>query len=413
MMKRAAEMPEELIPTLRNNLQLLLMEEDGQRFVLMNDNHGYAEDEIAVSIEFYNLLISLGGKTKYSDLGEKLKINDLMILNQILQNIKDLDEMGFLNSSSFKIKKSQIDQGYFELVDRPYVCAQNSYPEDVGELNNFLAQIFNSTNSESSKSNSSAIIVPHIDLKLSDICSKIYSSGYHSARETDFDLLVVLGTAHYDSSDLLMPTKKNYKTPLGTAKTDTDILELWESHLGDKLPYNDLAHKPEHSIEYQILLSQYYFINRNFTVLPILVGSFGEFVYYNSVPESSEDFRKLISSLKLAIEESGRKALFIASVDFAHIGRKFGDDYDAEPILDSLKNEDKILIDALTNLDKHRFFRKISEDNDKYRICGTSPIYSLMSLKDFKRCEFLDYAQWNETQTKSAVSFASLALFDD
>lgn len=404
------KMNDEIIPKLRNDIQLILIEENGHQFVLMTDRNGFANDEIAVSIEFYNLLIELGGKTKYSDISETLKIDELFIVEQIINNIRSLDEMGFLNSSSFVSKRDMLNADYLKLSERPYICAGNSYPEKPDELKLFLNELFSSVDKNKYLSDSKAIIVPHIDLKLRTECHHLYASAYHSAAETDFDLLVILGTAHFADSDYFMLTKKNYQTPLGIIETDVEFIDLWNKNIGDSLTIDEFAHKPEHSVEFQILLSQYFFAYKKFKVLPILVGSFHEFVESKEFPESSERFQNLINSLKQTIEKSGRKPLFAASVDLAHIGKKFGDDFDAESHLDLLKIEDKKLIDSIVKIDKKEFFNKIINDCNKYRICGTSPIYALLSLNEFETSKFLNYNFWSEKETKSAVSFCSVSL---
>lgn len=404
-------MNDELIPLLRNDIHLLLLVDDGHQYVLMTDKLGYASEEIAISVEFYNLMVDIGGKTKYSELSKTLQIDELFIIDQVISNIRNLDEMGFLFSSSFIRKRDIINQKYLELKERPYICSGSSYPEEKEALKQFLNNLFASADIEKYSSDSNAIIVPHIDLKLNEVCPPVYAAGYHSARNTDFDLLVILGTAHYVSSNIFMLTKKNYSTPLGICETDFELIEQWLKNCAIPLDFNEFAHKPEHSIEYQILLSQHYFAGRDYKVLPILVGSFGQFVENGKMPDSSEEFNIMIESLRKSISDLGRKPLFIASVDFAHIGRKFGDDYDAAPTLPNLKLEDRKLIDSIVNIDKKSFFEKIITDCDKYKICGTAPIFSLLSLVDFQRGDFLQYAQWNETETNSAVSFTSIALY--
>ncbi len=405
-------MIDEIIPPIRNDIQLALIEQEGHNYVVMSDRLAYTENEIAISLEFYDLLLSVSGKVKYSELASVLQIDNDLMTEQVISNIKNLDEFGFLYSSAFKNIREEANKEYLSLKNRPYICAESSYPEDVDSLNNFLTELFLSVNSEDYKSNSSAIIVPHIDLRLIKESHQVYASAYHTAKNTDFDLIVILGTAHYDSSSLFMLTEKNYSTPLGIAETDIELVEMLKSNSNGSAVVNEFAHRPEHSIEYQILLSQYYFKGKNFKVLPILVGSFHEFIENNELPDSSDNFANFMDSLRKSIHDLGRKPFFIASVDMAHVGRKFGDDFDAEPMLTNLETADRRLIDSIQNLDRKSFFNIIINDSDKYKICGTSPIYSLLSLQDFTSADFLQYNQWNEFEAKSAVSFASFALYN-
>lgn len=400
-----------IIPPLRNDIHLTLKNIDGQNYIIMTDKNDYAREDIAITYEFYDLIISIGGKINYSELSNYLQIDNELIATQLVQNIRNLDDLGYLASDKFRAKRDEMNREYLNLDTRPYICAGSSYPEDKSELEAFLDNLFASADYEKYRSSCSALITPHIDLRLIDDCHEIYASAYHSAADHEFDLIIILGTAHYESSNIFMLSEKNYSTPLGVLETDREFIDLWKSKAGELLEVNEYAHRPEHSIEYPVLLSQYYFKNRKFKILPILVSSFSDFINDGKIPESSEKFNILINTLRESIEESGRNILIIASVDFAHIGRKFGDDYDAAPALDKLKTEDKKLIDSICNLDKFSFIEKISSDCDKYKICGTSPIYCLLSLDNYNRVDFLKYGQWNEVETKSAVSFASLAFY--
>jgi AmmeMemoRadiSam system protein B len=144
--------------------------------------------------------------------------------------------------------------------------------------------------------------------------------------------------------------------------------------------------------------------------LPILVGSPYEFILNGKLPEN-EKINNILKTLKYVVEQSNKRVMFIASVDFAHVGRKFGDEFDAETVLEQLEIEDKLLIHSIEDGNKITFFEKIIADKDKWKICGVSSIYALMQLINPKKGKLIDYAIWNETPTKSAVSFASIALF--
>ena len=61
--------------------------------------------------------------------------------------------------------------------------------------------------------------------------------------------------------------------------------------------------------------------------------------------------------------------------------------------------------------DSKGFYNQISGINNANHVCGLTPIYSLLELIDAKSCEVLKYGQWNEVETKSAVSFASAVFY--
>jgi AmmeMemoRadiSam system protein B len=108
-------------------------------------------------------------------------------------------------------------------------------------------------------------------------------------------------------------------------------------------------------------------------------------------------------------EREARKVCFVAGVDLAHVGRQFGD---REPItenfLNSVESEDRELVERLTALDAAGFFNEIAKDQDKRRICGFSPLYSLIHLLDRPPGRHLKYGQAFTAETGSAVTFTSV-----
>ena len=307
--------------------------------------------------------------------------------------------------------KNEIDSYMFSPMRKP-VCAGSSYSESPDLLSIEMKEIIEANfNANKNYPPAKALIVPHIDFRIGPEAHLAYSAAYNSILNSDADLFVIFGTAHYGNSSYFMLTEKDFLTPFGKIETDKEIINTLKNKLGDKIVFDELTHRTEHSIELQTILLHYIFRNRNFKILPILVGSFHQFIYENRLPSTSKIFNDFTDSLKQAISESNRKVIYIASADFAHIGRKFGDSFDAEIALEILKDEDIELIDSLVNVNEDNFFQKITNSNDKRRICGLSPIYTMLKTADFKYSKLLEYQQWNEIETKSAVSFATIAYY--
>jgi len=59
-------------------------------------------------------------------------------------------------------------------------------------------------------------------------------------------------------------------------------------------------------------------------------------------------------------------------------------------------------------LDAPGFFNEIAKDQDKRKICGFAPLYSLIHLLDGARGNHLHYGQAFTPETGSAVTFTSL-----
>jgi MEMO1 family protein len=62
----------------------------------------------------------------------------------------------------------------------------------------------------------------------------------------------------------------------------------------------------------------------------------------------------------------------------------------------------------LLALDAPGFFNHIAKDQDRRRICGFSPLYSLIHLLDGVAGKHLKYSQAFTPETGSAVTFTSM-----
>ncbi|MBI4489661.1 MAG: hypothetical protein HY694_11295, partial [Deltaproteobacteria bacterium] len=88
---------------------------------------------------------------------------------------------------------------------------------------------------------------------------------------------------------------------------------------------------------------------------------------------------------------------------------------DREPItpdfLRWVEQEDLRLIERLAALDAPGFLHEVAKDKDRRRICGFSPLYSLIHLLDGSQGRCLKYSQAFTPETGSAVTFTSV-VFD-
>jgi len=98
---------------------------------------------------------------------------------------------------------------------------------------------------------------------------------------------------------------------------------------------------------------------------------------------------------------------FIAGADLAHMGTRFGD---PEPIgpaeLETIGREDRAMLEHVEAGDTEGFFESVRRDNDRRRICGLSPIYTLMRALGGARGSLRRYGQWPDPE--GVVTFASV-----
>lgn len=402
-----------VIPKLRGDIVIKILENGNTKNLLLYDESKIATQPLVFPIEFSSLLQFFDGQTTFEQLEKIVSQNYQGDVNQFMQSfqylIEDLDYLCYLETPYyFKVRDNFI--AYMNSLIRPPICTGNSYPSERYELNTYLENIFNKAKSKESFSNINSIIVPHIDFAIGDPAHRVYSVAYNAIRSFSYDAFIILGTSHYGTSDYFMLTTKDFETPLGVAKTDKELIEQLSKSSPDGISIDDYAHRFEHSIEFQVVLLQFAFNNPEITIVPILVGSFHEFIYNNTLPSDNSNIQELIQRFKTIIYEKYKNPLFVGSVDFTHFGRKFHDPYDGMEHIQSIKEHDHKLIEHITNCNPNGFFQEVSKVKDKFKICGLSPIYTLLSIVRPSKGHFLGYDYWDDFQNKSVVTFASFCF---
>src|SRR5581483_11404972 len=136
-----------------------------------------------------------------------------------------------------------------------------TYPDDAAALEKLLAKHYTRPGGPGALPDRSAsakpvrgVLSPHIDFERG---GHAYAHAWKAVAEgCEADLFVVFGTAHAgtDSARFAL-TRKSYGTPLGTIDTDQELVErLVASYEGeDDLFAGEVAHKGEHSIEFQMV----------------------------------------------------------------------------------------------------------------------------------------------------------------
>ena len=97
----------------------------------------------------------------------------------------------------------------------------------------------------------------------------------------------------------------------------------------------------------------------------------------------------------------------------AHIGQHFGD----QELLDDqrLKRQwadDQVLLSAACEGDTEGWFVHVAAVQDRNRICGLAPTYTMLHAMQPGRGEILRYDQAVADDRTSCVSFASIAFYE-
>jgi AmmeMemoRadiSam system protein B len=142
------------------------------------------------------------------------------------------------------------------------------------------------------------------------------------------------------------------------------------------------------------------------------LASFPHTIFFSDrlapIREAVFDF---IAALKGAIAGFGGRVVLIASVDFAHVGVKYGDERPPTPgELTAVRERDKRTIEIISAGDRDRFLQDIASDDDKRRICGFPAIYTMLSVLEGSRGRLLCYDSTVMDNSASTVTFASMVF---
>jgi AmmeMemoRadiSam system protein B len=354
--------------------------------------------------------------------GRSVEIEDIADL------VRQLDDRAFLDTDTFRARWKAAIEGFLNSPVRPAAHAGGAYAADPEALSAQLAALFTHDHGPGAIEGAAAtgahgrlcgVLSPHIDL---DRGGPTFAWAYKQVIErSDADLFVIFGTCHTPMRNLFALTKKHFDTPLGTVETDKSLVaklaQRATAATGDRdlnLFADELSHRSEHSIEFQVVFLQYLLGNRRpFKILPVLTGSFHNFVEEGASPGDSKEVAAFVSAMRDTVAEHAGKVLYISGADLAHIGQRFGDrallDRDR---LKALAEDDRALLTAACRPDAEAFFSHVARQQDCNRICGLSPTYTMLEVMRPGRGELLRYDQAVELDGTSCVSFAAAAFYD-
>ena len=339
----------------------------------------------------------------------------IVLQDEVARLLAQLDSAYFLDNENFRRYRSDLVEPYRSATVRQASHAGLSYPADPLQLSETLSGFYTDTKAAGlpgarKKQPLRALVAPHIDLRLG---GPTYTHAYRELAESEPpDLFVILGTGHMGLPEPFSVSSKDFQTPLGTAVTDRDFLRILREQCQEPLFEEDLTHRSEHTIEFQIVFLQHLFPQQPIRILPVLCSfSYRELGSSPYAERTRPLFWKFIEGVRKAEAQSGKRVCWIASVDLAHIGPRYGDSF--RPTEEHIKNvsvKDREMLDQVAAADAENFFRLVQEERDERRICGFSPLYTLLNLMDDQRGRLLAHDHSIMDPTGSFVTYASMVF---
>ena len=394
------------------NFDQILVAVDNRQMIALRDrlNLNGKEELVIMPPEFFSVMINLfNGTNSLSDIQTALtRINGGVLFPRsiLIDIIETLDQNIMLENTTYHQAIAQ----FHDLPKRTCLLAGHSFPRDPQQLGAMLDEIMQKSQIKS-RERLQGLIAPHIDLNRGELC---YADAYQAAKTNpDGQIYVILGTTHSPVSNRrFVFSNKPYETPYGQLSLHREFIDKVAARYSNDIFADQIVHKGEHCIEFQALFLQHTFPSSSITVVPILVGSFHDLLEQRKSPAEDIEISEMLAILKEVAAEIGEeKICWIASVDLAHVGQRFGDSMPLdESLLAKIREFDMQLLNHAEAKNPEGFFQTIAEQADQYKICGLSPIYCLLDILNTGNTQgnLLRYEQSLEPEAQSVVTFATM-----
>ena len=399
-------------------LEALPHSEGEKPIILLRDPTQIGEQTLVVSPQLYQLITLFDGTNSVLDIQTFLTKQSGQIVSreQVVGLINQLDDVYFLDNENFRQKREEVVREFKWQTVRPAHLAGVSYPADEIELRELLGSFYQEVDGAGLPDarlyrRIRALVAPHIDLRLG---GATYTHAYRRLAESDPpDLFVILGTGHMGVPNCFSVCVKDFETPLGIAEADIEFAESFKRAAGSDAFGEELSHRNEHTIEFQLLFLQHALTSNPFRIFPVLASfSYADLILPSRKKGAcAEQVHNFVQALQSAEASTGRRVCFIASVDLAHIGPRYGDSFTPDPgTVEDVKAKDLEMLAAIAAGDSEGFSNFVASEQDRRRICGFPCLYTLLQYLQGQEGELLAHSHGQIDATGSFVTYASLVF---
>jgi MEMO1 family protein len=393
------------------------VQHQGQAFVLLQDLCGAISQPILLPRDGYQHIVRrFDGQSTLSEIqGHVLRQTGLFLpLHDLEDLVRRLDAAMIIEGPTF----DSFYRTYRESGRRPAALAGRSYAATVRALKAQLEQFFVDTNGSGAVNGDRpttptalrGVLSPHIDFGRG---GPVYTWAYKKLVEDSLaDTFVVLGVAHQYCRRRFALTRKDFETPLGVVPTDRSYVDRLAALAGRDLFDDELAHRTEHSIEFQVVFLQYVLGGRrDFTIVPILVGSFQDLLERGIDPIDDPEVSRFVQALDVAERACGKSVVYIGGIDLCHVGPEFGDPAPVDLTLqEMIRQFDGSMLDRAAAGDARGWFSTAAAVGNRWRVCGLAATYTMLHAMGPARGQLLKYKQAIDDKRTCCVSFASMAF---
>jgi len=396
-------------PALRRDLELLVGEAEEGKCLLIRDPDALALEVARFDPGVLGILEYLDGTNTLEEIQADLLRRGLGVVqhDQLEAFLVLLDRCLFLDNEHAGAERGS-RQAFLDALVRPAAHAGAAYPAKAEPARRFFDGIL-ALAERPPPAPLARLIAPHIDLELG---KEVHAAAHRRLEAAGRpDVAVVLGTRHEAAEERFIACRKDFATPFGIVPFDAPLLDAVEERCGRELTSGQLAHRKEHSVEFQAAWLAHLWPQDPPAMVPLLVGSFHPFVEAGVSPATDREVERFIAALRDSLAAESRRVVVIASVDFSHVGPIYDDaqglDEQGERALEC---SDLELLEPVLAGDAEEFFRAVAADRNARHVCGTAPVYVTLRLGEGPG-ELLRYSQGRiHPESGSVVSYAAVGF---
>ena len=393
------------------------IEHQGQVFVMLEDPSGVVPQPVFLPIGGYAHVVQhFNGLTTLIEIQARTlrETGQLLAMKDLEDLVRRLDEAMLIEGPAF----ARFHRQYRESGRRPAALAGRSYAATLRALRAQLEQFFVGTHGAgvpaadrgAGAAEFRGILSPHIDFQRG---GPVYTWSYRELVERSHaEIFVILGVAHQHCRRRFVLTHKDFETPLGVVPTARSYVDQIAALAGRDCFDDELSHRTEHSIEFQVVFLQYVLAGRrDFSIVPILVGSFQDLLERGVDPIDDPEVRRFVEALRAVEAASGQRVAYIGGIDLCHVGPEFGDPNPVDVALqEQVRHFDGVMLDRAAAGDARGWFRTAAGVGNRWRVCGLAATYTFLHAIGPAQGRLLRYHQALDEGRTCCVSFASMAF---
>jgi len=401
------------IPPLRY-LDIAQVEQNGEPMICLSDPEGFVVAQALLSPMAFFIATQFNGENDVPEIQAAFREATGRELPEA--NIRDvaefLDEQGFLLSERYMAVREQMLDAFANSPVREAHLAGSAYPDNPEELRLFIDGFFARDGGpgiipDLQKADGDplpGLIVPHIDYHRG---GHSYAHGYlRMAQRRAPKTVIVFGVAHHAPPVPFVLSRKDFETPLGAIANDLHVTDRLAAACKYDPFEHEIVHRTEHSIEFHAVMLAYLY-GADVTIVPILCGSFG----VDDV-QVAEQVDRFLEECRAIVDESHGDVVVIAGADLAHVGKRFGDEFDITgAIVQAVEDRDQEDLAYAITLDANGWYESVMKDQNERRVCGLNCIYATLRALESraKQGELLHYG-YAPDPAGGIVSFAGVAF---